>query len=253
MSLTAALRSAASDLFTGAHCVGCAERGHTLCSACAGGLAGAPFRADPAPRPRGLPDVWAAAPYDRVARAALIAHKEEAVLALTRALGRALASSVAACLVSAADAGLDVAGAVVVPAPSRRAAVRTRGHDPVLRMARAAAARLRAVGLETRVAPVLRLDRSVLDQASLGRAQRRANLHGAVGVRTSRTTRLSRGRQRLSVAVIVDDIVTTGATLHECARALAGAGVWVLGAAVVAATPRHSTASPAAAREGAGG
>jgi predicted amidophosphoribosyltransferase len=234
------LRTAAADLLAGSRCVGCDEPGPALCSRCGRLVAGRPFRADPSPRPRGLPPVWAAAPYDGVARAALLAHKEHAVLSLTPSLGRALARSVVSCLSTARAADADAVDgfdavetsyAVIVPVPSRASVVRARGHDPVLRMSRMAASRLRGVGLDIAVDPRLRVGRPVRDQASLDRAQRRANLRGAMQARQSH--RRLDGR----VAVVVDDIVTTGATAAECARALRAAGVRVVGVAVVAATP----------------
>jgi predicted amidophosphoribosyltransferase len=225
------LRAAAADLFAGARCVGCGDAGRVLCGSCERRLGAPPFRADPSPRPRGLPDVWAAAPYDGVARSVLLEHKEQAVLTLTATLGRMLARSLAACLAAAEEAGPDGDGALIVPVPSRPAAVRSRGHDPVLRMSRAAAARLRSVGLDVAVAPLLRVGRPVRDQASLDREQRLANLRDAIRARPVRAAR--RGR----IAVIVDDIVTTGATAGDCARALRAAGVRVVGVAVVAATP----------------
>jgi predicted amidophosphoribosyltransferase len=46
-----------------------------------------------------------------------------------------------------------------------------------------------------------------------------------------------------ATALIVDDIVTTGASLAEAARALSTAGWPVAGAAVIAATPRRHRAA----------
>ena len=231
MGVLRQLQIAAADLLAGSRCVACLQPGLALCGPCGRCVAGRPFRADPSPRPRGLPAVWAAAPYAAAARAALLAHKEHAVLALTPTLGRALARSVASSMSCAEGAGVDASSAVIVPVPSRAAVVRARGHDPVLRMSRVAAARLRGVGLDITVARLLRVGRPVRDQASLDRAQRRANLRGAMEARRSH------GRLDGRVAVVVDDIVTTGATAAECARALRAQGVRVVGVAVVAATP----------------
>ncbi|MHB1065542.1 MAG: phosphoribosyltransferase family protein, partial [Georgenia sp.] len=66
-------------------------------------------------------------------------------------------------------------------------------------------------------------------QSGLGARGRSANRSGSV--RT--VTALPAG----AVAVLVDDVVTTGATLAACRDALAGAGTVVVGALVLAATP----------------
>jgi predicted amidophosphoribosyltransferase len=231
MGVVRDLRTAAADLVAGSRCVGCERPGRALCDVCGTALARRPFRADPSPRPRGLPAVRAAAPYDGVVRAALIAHKEHAALALTPVLGRALARSVAASLSAAEAVGVDAARAMLLPVPSRRATVRARGHDPVLRMSRVAAAWLREVGLDVAVVGALRVGRSVSDQASLNREQRQANLRGAMRARQPASSH--RGR----LAVVVDEIVTTGATATEAARAARAVGIGVVGVAVVAATP----------------
>jgi predicted amidophosphoribosyltransferase len=86
---------------------------------------------------------------------------------------------------------------------------------------------------------VLALCRPVADSAGLGVAARRANLdHAMVAGPPPRPG---------APAVLVDDIVTSGATIAEAARALRAAGWQVSGAAVVAATPRRRTADPLAA------
>jgi predicted amidophosphoribosyltransferase len=74
----------------------------------------------------------------------------------------------------------------------------------------------------------------VQDQAGLGAAARLQNLHGALRVVPGWAPYLS-GRD----CVIVDDVVTTGATLLDCARALEKAGARVRAAATVAATRRR--------------
>uniref|UniRef100_UPI00066A55E0 ComF family protein n=1 Tax=Streptomyces sp. SBT349 TaxID=1580539 RepID=UPI00066A55E0 len=118
----------------------------------------------------------------------------------------------------------------LVPVPSSRAAVARRGHDPVRRAALAAATRLRHEGRAARVCAALRHGREVADQAGLTAGQRAANLAGALAVR--------RGTVAPGDPVLlVDDVLTTGASLTEAARAVRAAGGLVLGAAVVAGPP----------------
>ncbi|MGL5862887.1 MAG: ComF family protein, partial [Phycicoccus sp.] len=89
-------------------------------------------------------------------------------------------------------------------------------------------------GPGTDVAAVLRHTRRVADQAGLGRADRAANLAGALAV-APRKRRLVTG----AVCLVVDDVVTTGATLTEAARALGAAGARHVVGAAAAATPRR--------------
>lgn len=118
----------------------------------------------------------------------------------------------------------------LVPVPSARSAVAGRGHDPVRRIALAAAGWLRRDGLAVRVRPALRQRRRVADQSGLTAGQRVANLTGALVVRPGA---LIAGDS----VVLVDDLLTTGASLAEAARAVRSSGGLPVGAAVVAGPP----------------
>ncbi|MFD7708941.1 ComF family protein [Streptomyces sp. NPDC059786] len=228
-----------TDLVLPAECGGCGRPRAVLCPECRRALCGtAPRRVRPEPEPAGLPVVHAAAPYADEVRAALLAHKERGALPLAAPLGTALAGAVRTVLAETGGAvgltgpgetggaaGLCGAGGVpgggitgpvlLVPVPSARRAVRARGHDPARRIALAAAGELRRSGTAARVLGVLRQRRAVADQAGLGSAQRLANLAGALTVPAAGARLLAGG-----CVVLVDDLMTTGASLAEAARAV---------------------------------
>lgn len=201
-----------------------------LCPECRAVLSGvAARRVRPVPEPPGLPVVHAAAPYADEVRATLLAHKERGALALAGPLGVALAGAVRAGLrkawggswAGAEGAWSRGAGAAVllVPVPSGRRAVRARGHDPARRIALAAAGELRRSGMPARVLGVLRQRRPVADQSELNSRQRLDNLAGALAVVPGGARLLSGGP-----VFLVDDVMTTGASLAEAARAVRAAG-----------------------------
>ncbi|WP_280666538.1 MULTISPECIES: ComF family protein [unclassified Kitasatospora] len=171
--------------------------------------------------------------YADPVRRLLLAHKERGALRLAGPLGAVLAGAVNSAL--AETDTRPPQGVLLVPVPSARRAVRARGHDPMLRLARCAARELSRAGLPCQVGPALRPSRGVADQAGLGAAARHRNLHGALAVPRALRPRLA-GRQ----IILVDDLVTTGASLAEAARALAAAGAPPLAAATVAATARRA-------------
>ncbi|MFE7615415.1 ComF family protein [Streptomyces sp. NPDC057496] len=205
-----------SGLILPVSCGGCDRPRAELCEECRAELLdGAPRRVRPVPEPAGLPVVHAAAAYEGAVRAVLLAHKERGALGLAGALGKALAGAVRA---GAGRAGGD-GPLLLVPVPSARRAVAARGHDPTRRIALAAAGELRRGGTGAGVAAVLRQRRPVADQAGLGARQRQVNLAGALEVVAGGERLLGAGR-----VVLVDDLLTTGASLAEAARAVNAAG-----------------------------
>jgi predicted amidophosphoribosyltransferase len=109
---------------------------------------------------------------------------------------------------------------VLIPAPSRSQNFTRRGFTPSLLLARALA---NAVP-NTKVASALILDLKVQDQVGLTSKARQANLAGSMRLNQSLAGR---------ACFIVDDVVTTGATVTEAFRALSLGGAQVVGALVV--------------------
>ncbi len=182
-------------------CAGCGAPDRAVCVVCAASLI------EPVTEsrtPGGLL-VRSALRYEGVTRKLLLALKEENRTDVARTLRRHLTPLV--------DPTLTL---VAVP-PSRRA-WRRRGYDPVRLLFPAAGARLLEVTRQTSV------------QKSLSEAERARNRAGSLRARGTLAGR------RLAIA---DDIMTTGATLDEAARAVRAAGGEVVEAVTLAATPRY--------------
>jgi predicted amidophosphoribosyltransferase len=223
-----AVRDAAAILLS-VRCAGCAVPDRAVCATCLRALSAVPQRQVTA----GLP-VWVALEYSGVARAVLLAYKDAGRMDAAGSLARALRPALAAAQIEVrsrrpASSSRTAADRAVVPLlpvliPSTRESRRRRGYHPtglVLSRARV---------LVPPLWRALRLTRETADQAGLSGAARAANRDGSmVG-----SPRL-RGRDCL----LVDDIVTTGSTLAEAARAVRAAGGRAVGAATIARTPLH--------------
>ena len=124
-------------------------------------------------------------------------------------LGDLLAAHYLACV-----APLGVAFDAIVPVPMLRAKERRRGYNQALLLAEALAAR---VGLPCRARYLRRVDTGVVSQTRLRRAERLRNAEAAY--RAAHPRHLA-GKTIL----LVDDVITTGATCDACARLLRRAG-----------------------------
>lgn len=166
--------------------------------------------------------VYSSLDYAGSVRQILLAYKDGGRTDVAKWLAPALRAGVAACIAGESDTNSAVESSAIeiVAIPSSRNAWARRGYYPVGLLVR------RANLVSARV---LRHARQPGDQADLGLAERWSNLHGSL-----RAGDHLGGRTFL----LVDDIVTTGATLWEARRALEAAGARVMGAATVAHTER---------------
>lgn len=195
-------------------CAGCGAPDRAVCDACRRDL-------EPAVRRliRAGVEVWAAHEYDGAVAAMIGAYKDSGRTDAGPVLAFSLLAAVRVAL-GDVEAGPAIELCVI---PATAVARRARGYAPVPRL-------LAAAGL--RPARLLRIVRHRDDQAALGADARRMNAAGALAAVGGRVS----GRRVL----VVDDVLTTGATVAEAARALRAGGAEVVGVAVIAETPRRS-------------
>ena len=237
-------------------CAGCGRPDVGLCTGCVGALAGPlrrvegrATRLDRMSRAPVLP-VWSLAPYAGPVRPIVVAWKDRGRRDLTSLLGALIAlaaGEVAVALREALNlaretAVSDLGPIAVVPVPSSAAARRRRGREPVPELARYVADGLTLAGLEAEPVALLAQRGGVRDQVGLSGRARAANLNRGVVVRADVLRRLRRDwgepwRELRGVCVLVDDIVTTGASLAAAEVALAREGLIPAGAITIAATP----------------
>ncbi|MFW3115835.1 hypothetical protein MHAE_18896 [Mycobacterium haemophilum DSM 44634] len=213
------------DLILPLECGGCGAPATRWCDACAVELSVA--ASEPrvvSPRIDPLVPVFTLGRYAGARRQAILAMKEHGRRDLVAPLAHALAVGVHRLLVW----GMVETPLTVVPAPTRRAAARRRGGDPVTRMARLAVATL-AAHADITVVPALRMKALARDSVGLGTSARERNIAGRVLLRGQPP------RRDLGEVLIIDDVITTGATARESVRTLHATGMRVTAVLTIAA------------------
>ena len=203
------------DLVLPLECGGCGAPGIRWCPTCAGALAvhaDEPIVVSPRLDP-GVP-VFSLGRYAGARRAAIVAMKDHGRTDLIPWLAAAVDEGVTRLLTW----GIVEFPLTVVPAPTRWFAARRRGGDPVTAMARAAARP------DVSVCAALRMRASTRDSVGLSPGQRERNVAGRVTLR----------KPVCGEVLLLDDVVTTGATACESVRVLRAAGANVTAVLTVA-------------------
>ena len=170
--------------------------------------------------------VYSAVEYSSIAARVLLSSKESGLSGADQLIVQALTHSLSFMYGEIGIAGL-------VPVPSRKMATRRRGRDFISTITEVLAKDHYLPNVS--MGPLLHHIRSVKDQSSLNAIERESNLDGSL--------KCMKKAERIDTPVIiVDDVITTGATLREAGRALHAGGFTVIGAitACVAKPLRYS-------------
>jgi predicted amidophosphoribosyltransferase len=175
---------------------------------------------DPVSKTR-LP-LWYSMELTEVSSSVLHEFKEQGRTSVAKHLAKPFSAALEAAYAAGQSENADTSAQItwMVP-PSSRANFRHRGYVPITLLAQAAGVRPKRVLVNTR---------RRVDQSVLGRMERFENMRGSF--------RAVKNLEGCSV-IILDDVLTTGATLLECARALRAEGAHVIGATVLAYTPKN--------------
>ena len=209
-----------NELMFPPRCISCRELGRSLCISCRKAWISHPHRSIVRHgHDLSLP-VTSSIIYSPIAQKVLLAAKESDIKMADVLVSDAIKYAIRNIL---KEFSRDIRVDSLIPIPSRKSAARKRGRQFIFEMTVPASVE---VGIPI-ISPISHA-RVVRDQTGLRLEQRWNNLHEAFVVESNVKTP--------HFALLVDDLVTTGATLLEAARALSYAGITVVGAvtAVVA-------------------
>lgn len=198
------IRSLQEILFP-SRCLGCGLLGLEICSSCRRDWHPHIYRkwADASV---GFP-IYSAIIYSPTASKVLLAAKENNLAIADQLILKALSHALDYFQ-------KEIRGDLLVPIPSRKTVARSRGRQFITALGTQLSKKSELPIFEN-----LQHHRRVRDQSSLDAKSRARNVEGSM-----KTLNYLSGR-----AIVIDDLVTTGATLHEAVRALREAGIQVAG------------------------
>lgn len=226
------LRNLGRDLLTliwPTECVGCGLENRDFCAICLTEVHSlGPLLQGETLLGIGTP-VFAYGVYDGPLRSLLVAYKHEGRVGFVRHLAPLLGEGVRAAMKSHGG----VSPLLLVPVPSRASRVRERGYHHLDELLRAALRRQSAS--RSRILHALKPQRGRTGQVGLDVAGRERNA-SLLSVRRSKIAML-RNRD----VVLVDDVITTGATVRAAKNALEQAGARVISVVSLCVATRRDT------------
>ena len=202
-------------------CAGCDAPDEVLCAACWALFAQCRERdADSGGGAR----IWSASIYQGAARRAILDWKDHDDTELDGPFGRIMVSLLNKTPIPSSCLGHRV---LVVPVPSSRASMRRRGRAHTAALAKSVAGALRGYGVDARPCDALSSSTKARSVQQVSSAQRARRITGHVTVKRDL---IGHG----DVVLLIDDIVTTGATVRQCVQTFQQAGTKVVGVLVLA-------------------
>ena len=188
-----------AELIFPSRCIACGLLGPSICAQCRSGWNPHIYRQTVGDIP-----TYSSVTYSPIAQKVILASKENSLKEADRLVVEALMKSLSYLK---RERGL----ALLVPIPARTSSRRRRGRDYILDLVKQ---------LDVDSVELLSVVKHVRDQSTLNHDRRATNLDHAFEAR----------RCEVGEVILIDDIVTTGATLLEAQRALQRRGIAVKGA-----------------------
>ena len=166
--------------------------------------------------------------YDETTSPIILAAKESGNREAVKLIARSIASSISFAILN-----LGIAQPVnLVTIPSQLSAIRRRGRDHINDLAQEVIIQLNQQNIDAICLPILKPIKKIKDQSDLNGLQRKENMSHAFIVKNSPISQ--------SAVILIDDLVTTGASIQEGVRALSEAKITVDAVVTACAVGRNS-------------
>ena len=166
--------------------------------------------------------------YDETTSPIILAAKESGNREAVKLIARSIASSISFAILN-----LGIAQPVnLVTIPSQLSAIRRRGRDHINDLAQEVIIQLNQQNIDAICLPILKPIKKIKDQSDLNGLQRKENMSHAFIVKNSPISQ--------SAVILIDDLVTTGASIQEGVRALTEAKITVDAVVTACAVGRNS-------------
>ena len=168
------------------------------------------------------------ATYDESTSPIILAAKESGSREAVKLIARSIA-----CSISFAISNLDISKPInLITIPSQLSAIRKRGRDHIKDLVLEVIIQLDQQNIDAIYLPILKPIKKIKDQSNLNGLQRKENMSHAFIAKSSPISQ--------SAVILIDDLVTTGASVQEGVRALAEAKITIDAVVTACAVGRNS-------------